>query len=202
MGVVLSLFMDLFVRYPKVAGIFGFVLALLFTIPAVLSFQITQRLPNVPERVSISDVAALCPSPNQPQIWVEILDGISDCKSIRYKTVGSDERTQFLVADQNKTTVVVVEYSEHLTCDQILLKNPTGFLSRMDGGRYNQYIKTNEFDLRSYKDTSVFMEMCGFCSLKNSHEGVILGMVFVLIGLSFYPVFLIAHNKRYRKYSG
>jgi hypothetical protein len=195
------LLLDLFVHYPKVAGIFGLVLALLFTPMTVLSFQITQRMPNVPERVSISDVAALCPTPNQPQIWVEILDGISDCKSIRYKTVSSDERTQFLVADQNKTTVVVVEYAKHLTCEQISHDNPTGFLSRMDDGRYKQFVKTDGFDLRSYKDTSVFMDMCGFCSLKNSQGEVILGMVFVMIGLSFYPVFLIAHKKRYRKYS-
>jgi hypothetical protein len=186
-----------FIRYPKAAGIVGLVIALLFANLAIASFREAQRLPSAPEHVSISDAAGLAPDSYDQRPWVEIENGVVDCSNIHYGRVGDNDRTEVLVADENKTIVMVVEYSGHLTCQRILEENPVGMLSRMSEARYERFLELNEFNLSAYKDAVVFMDLCAFCGLGNSRAGVIVGAILTVLGLSLYPACLSAHKKAY-----
>ena len=188
-----------FIRYPLAAGIFGLAIAALFANLAIASYREAHRLPNAPERVSMAEAAALAPASYDQQPWVEIENGVVDCKSIRYQRVGNSNRTKIFVADESRTIVVVVEYSEQLTCQRIAQKHPTGLLSRMNEARYKRFLELKEFDLSTYQDATVFMDLCAFCSRGNSMAGVIVGGILAVIGLSLYPMCLIEHHKAYPK---
>jgi hypothetical protein len=188
-----------FIRYPWAAGILGLIIALLFANLAIASFREAQRLPSAPQHVSISAAAALAPTSYDQRPWVEIEDGIVDCQNIRYHRIGDSERTEILVSDASKTIVIVVEYSDHLTCQRISQEHPIGLLSRMSDARYERLRELAEFDLSAYEGAVVFMDLCAFCGLGNSRAGVIVGAILAVLGLSLYPLCLIEHRKMYPK---
>lgn len=65
-----SALQELILGHPKVVGIVGLVLALLFGALAVSSFLEMQRLPTSPQRVSMSEASALAPTSYSQRPWV------------------------------------------------------------------------------------------------------------------------------------
>jgi hypothetical protein len=188
----------LFVRYPKIAGLVGLVCALLFGNLAIFSYHETQRLPSTPIPVSVAEAAVLAPTGYDDRPWIEITDGVFDCESLRYKSVGGDNRTQIIVTDQARTIAIIAEYSTELTCQQVSENNATGLLSRMNERRYNRFLELNEFDLTGYEKTEVFMDLCAFCGRRNSQLLAVVGGILVVLSLSLYPICLAAHRKKVR----
>lgn len=185
---------NLFASHPRLGGLFGLVIALLFGFLGISSWQDMQSMPQEPLRLSLAEASALVRASGEDQ-WVTLEKVSWDCANI----VQHDNRARALFSDESETVLGVATLSlpqgSHLTCASLSPYEVTGILSPMSQGTYDRLDDTG-FSLSGYDDASVRVALCTFCGRGNSRIGVVLAVILVPLGLAMYPMSLYLRRQR------
>jgi len=185
----------LFARFPKVGGVFGLLVAAAFGFLGFSSWQDLQTMPEVPETLTLSE--AVLKLEETEDIWVELESVEWDCGNIISSGGGSDDRTDVIFTDESHQVLGRASFSSRVTCAELADGTVEGVLRRMSGGVYER-LPERGFDLTRYIDADVRLSLCTYCGRGNSMLGMILGVIFVPLGLSLYPLCLYL-RKDFRK---
>ena len=184
---------DLAIRFPKLAGFIGLMVSILFSIIGVSSYLENQKIASVPEETTLSSIATYLNT--NDRYWVNVKDGSFDCQSIYYDQVGSSVNTEIFLVSSDESIVMLVTYTQELSCESITAKDIQGVAYRMSDK--HKSLLAADRRLNNYSNRTIFVELCTTCSQKSSVGLIILSAIFVPLGLSFYP--LVIWGKRYRK---
>ncbi len=176
---------ELFAAFPRLAGLFGLGIAILFGIGGVATWIELQQMPEQPVQMSLADVPAALVSQNK--VWTELSEITWDCSNSVYDK--SVDRTQVVFTDQGRSIFGVATFSDKLTCSDVQGKPAKGIVSRMDDSFYTR-LPGRGFDLSAYAGATTKLELCDFCGRGNSILGIVLCAIFVPLGLCMYPLAL------------
>jgi hypothetical protein len=195
---LIELLTKLLARFPKLGGLFGLLFALAFGYTGFASWEMMQRMPRTPERLSLSEAASRASSGED--LWVEIASVKWDCRNVVYTRL-LDQRTtdtEVIFTDERAAVLGVALFREsrRLSCEDLPDTNVTGVLSRM-GDTFYERMPKRGFDIAEYENAATRVRLCTFCGRPNSVGLVILAVIFVPLGLSMYPICL-AMRKQYR----
>jgi len=170
----------LFARFPKVGGVFGLLAAAAFGFLGFSSWQDLQTMPEYPETLTLSE--AILRLDEAEDIWVELERVEWDCDNI----VGGDD---VVFTDASRSVLGVAKYSDPVSCSNLADGAVVGVLRPMFDGVYER-LPDRGFDLTDYADADTRLSLCTYCGRGNSKLGVIIGAIFVPLGLSLYPLCL------------
>ena len=182
---------DLAVRFPKIAGLIGLVISIVFGALGVSSYMEMQKIADKPQEATLSSIVTYLNS--NDRYWVNVKDGSFDCKSVQYEQVGSGTNTEVFLENHDKSIVMLVTYVQELPCEDIKNNVVSGVAYLMS--EKHRSLLTADHWLDNYSTQTVFVELCTTCSQGSSMGLIILSMIFVPLGLSFYP--LAIWRKRY-----
>ena len=185
----------LFARFPKVGGVFGLLVAAAFGFLGFSSWQDLQTMPEVPETLTLSEV--ILKLEEAEDVWVELEWVEWDCDNIVSSGGGSDDRTDVIFTDESHQILGRAIFSSQVTCADLPDGAVEGVLRRMSEGVYER-LPERGFDLADYADAETRLSLCTYCGRDNSMLAVILGAIFVPLGLSLYPLCLYL-RKDFRK---
>ncbi len=184
---------ELFAAFPKLAGLFGLGIAILFGIGGVANLIEVQQLPEQPVQMALADVPAALES--QKEIWAELSEVTWDCSNSIYDK--SADRTAVVFTDQAQSILGVATFSDELKCSNMQGKPAAGIVSRMDDSFYTR-LPGRGFDLSNYSAATTRLDLCTFCSRGNSIGLIVLSAIFVPLGLGMYPLALKLKANRER----
>jgi hypothetical protein len=177
--------LGLMVRFPILAGAIGLVVAGMFGMLGVLSWQSLQEYGDQPRHISLSTSGQEITEQNE---WVVIEDAKWDCSSMAPFGSGTDKRAEAMFTDESGKVLVVALLPEKVSCAELTASPPTGEIHRMS--EYHHKHLTSEARLDKYTNATTYLDMCTYCGPTNSRLGVILGLIFVPLGLALYPLSL------------
>ena len=186
----------LFARFPKAGGIFGLLSAAAFGFLGFSRWQELQTMPQYPERLSLSE--AILWLDEVEDIWVELQWVEWDCDNIVSSGGGSDDRTDVIFTDESHSVLGRASFSYRVTCEDLPDGAVDGMLRRMSEGVYER-LPERGFDLADHADADTRLSLCTYCGRGNSALGVILGAIFVPLGLAIYPLCLYLRREFTRK---
>lgn len=178
------------VRYPRVAGLVGLVVACMFAVLGVLSWLSLQAFGDQPTPISLAVSGGMISEERQ---WVVVEDAHWDCSSMAPFGFGSDSRVEAMFTDEAGTVVVVAVLSPEVPCAELTASPPTGEIYRMSEHRYARLKDKGRLD--NYSNATTYLEMCAYCGPGNSRIGVALGLIFVPLGLAMYPLALFSKRR-------
>lgn len=182
---------DLAVRFPKIAGLIGLVISIVFGALGVSSYMEMQKIADKAQEATLSSIVTYLNS--NDRYWVNVKDGSFDCKSVHYEQVGSGTNTEVFLENHDKSIVMLVTYVQELPCEDIKNNVVSGVAYLMS--EKHRSLLTADHWVDNYSTQTVFVELCTTCSQGSSMGLIILSMIFVPLGLSFYP--LAIWRKRY-----
>lgn len=184
--------LSLFIDHPRLGGLFGLVVAILFGYLGVSSWQAVQTMPQEPEQLALAEAVAAVQS-GRENLWVSISDARWDCGNV----VREGDRTTVMFTDETQSVLglAVFSGSQDMTCDDLSNAAATGVL-RILGDREVERLDDRGFDLAGYEGASARVGLCTFCARGNSLGLVIVSAVMVVLGLAMYPMFLHLHRQR------
>ena len=179
----------LFARFPKIGGLVGSIVAMVFGYGAYISWSSLQKMTDHPISVSIEEAANLIST--RGSFWATIQQVDWDCTNIIYKNSNDFTQTEALFVDRSATIIGIALFSEPkaLACDELPRSNLTGILSAVNPARY-EHLSESGFNLLNYQNSTTRLFICTYCGRNNSTLGVIICTIFSLIGLSMYPASL------------
>ncbi len=185
---------ELFAAFPKLAGLFGLGIAILFGIGGVANWNELQQIPEEPVQMSLADVPTALLSQNR--IWAELSEVTWDCSNSIYDK--SADRTEVVFTDQARSILGVALYGGKLSCNNMQGKTTGGVVSRMEDSFYTR-LPGRGFDLSNYSEATVRLYLCTFCGRGNAIGLIVLSAIFVPLGLCMYPLALKLRADRDKK---
>ena len=184
--------LELLARFPRLAGLFGLVVAIAFGYLGIASWTALQEMPDAPPKVSLAQAVSLVSS--GAEAWVDLDRVTWGCENIVH---GDADRTEVIFTDEVGSILGVALFSgsDHLCCAELADTHLTGILTQMGDG-FLQRMPARGFDLARYDGVVARLHLCSFCGRGNSTGLVIISAVMVLVGLSLYPLCLFL-RKRY-----
>jgi len=176
-----------FARYPIAGGVFGLLAAAAFGFLGVSSWLDLQEMPETPEALTLPE--AILRLDEADDIWVALEGAVWDCGNIVHTQVGSGDRTYAVFTDESRSVLGLATFSDRLTCAELGDSAAVGMLGPMSDGVY-QRLPERGFDLSDYAEADTRLSLFTFCGRGNSTLGVILGAIFVPMGLLMYPLCL------------
>jgi hypothetical protein len=148
------------------------------------SWKDLQAFPEKPARL---DLAAAAVQSSQSDHWVTIDDARWLCNQTLHDA--GRETTYILITDPSGSQLVVAIFNQELPCEAVADRPVTGVLGPMRSRTLDRLTQAG-LDVSGLPTDSKVMRLCTYCGKDNSQTGVILGAIFVLVGLSMYPLSL------------
>lgn len=182
MGNHLTLFL---LQHPRLAGLFGFVIALAFGALGVSSLIESRQLPNAPTAVTMAQFAEALKT--QDPYWAIISNPQWDCSTLVHTKVGEDTHTEVFVRDPKNSVALLVTYIEPMECADLNQSQAVG-VGRLMSEKYIQNLE-QEGRLAPFRDYHTLAYLCTTCGKQNSIWLLVLSAIFVVIGLAMmYPL--------------
>jgi hypothetical protein len=128
--------------------------------------------------------AAVDASSNTRQ-WVSLRSGTWRCDALMTNVPGG---VAFVPATVDDGSIVVARFDHSIDCASVTAAPMTGVLETMDADRARD-LRSAGLDLPTGARLRTF-DVCAFCGRSNSRLGVIMCALFMLVGLSMYPLML------------
>jgi hypothetical protein len=155
----------------------GATLALLGIFFLLTAYENLQEIPKILPAYTMEQVAQ--EMRDSDHMWAAITDGEWDCKQLAY--TGQDS---FVVRSNAAASVILVAtFDDKISCDEIQKELPAGRISHF---MERQYIYvSNHIDLASYAADTTILHICSYCGRSNSQIGIVVGFLFLVVGLLF-----------------
>ncbi|HLY29141.1 MAG TPA: hypothetical protein VKQ72_22540 [Aggregatilineales bacterium] len=177
---------ELFARFPKLGGLIGLLIAGAFGVLGVGSWQQLREMPDQPALLTLSDAAEQLHT--HEQVWVQLSGVEWDCGNLVDETLlDGSHRTEVIFWDQASAVWGVALFSGQVRCRDLNSSKASGILTQMEAGFFDR-LSQRGFDLTRYQGEKVRLNLCTFCGPANSTLGVVIGIIFVPIGLAMYPM--------------
>ena len=187
-----------FAKNPSHALVFGLLMLGMGLFVSVSSWNELQNLPAQPKSIDITQAQEAYKSKTDEPLWVSLQNSRWDCESIK-STRGRNQETEIIATDSNQHIIVLVDFSDYLTCEEIIQNSPIGYLTQMSERRYNIFAESGEFNLSKYPRADQYFDLCAYCGRGNSGIGVVLGAFLSVGGLLLYPLSRREHNKKFSR---
>jgi hypothetical protein len=187
-----------FTKKPSHALVFGLIMLGMGLFVSISSWNELQNLPDQPKLIDITKAQEAYKAKSDEPLWVSLQNSKWDCETIK-STGGKNQETEIIATDFDQRIIVLVDFSDKLTCDEVILNNPTGYLTQMSERRYKTFAGSGDFNLTKYPRADQFFDLCAYCGRGNSGIGVVLGVFLSIGGLSLYPLSRREHNKRFSR---
>ena len=175
--VALHALVDQSMHSKPVARVIGLVIASFGAFLALTMYEQLREIPKQPQAISIDQIVD--EMSYRDHLWVSIVDGKWDCQNMAY--TGKD--TFAVLSNQTETLVIVASFDEKITCEDLIEKRPTGRLSKFV---QRQFIYISNFiDFSRYESNTIFLSLCTYCGRSNSQIGLVVGIVFLVLGLLY-----------------
>jgi len=194
MGEVIQGLFLLFAKHPKLAGLFGLIVAIVFGILGLSAWNGAQKMPSTPTHITLNQIAATI-KPNE-EVWVEIDKVKWDCTNIVYTYSGIDLKTEAVFTDDTNSILGVAHFSldQKPSCGDLNEINVKGTLLPMTDIFYSQ-MAGRGFQLAKYKNSAIRINLSTFGGPGNSQLLIFISLVMVLLGLALYPLCLYLKNR-------
>jgi hypothetical protein len=180
-------FLSIFARFPKLGGLFGLIVATLFGILGVSSWQAYLNMPDTPKRISLAQAPSMLET--EDEIWVEIDRVFWDCGNIVHTKSDTHYRTEIVFTDSARSILGLALFSKTkpLSCEDIQSQTASGTLRLMSDGVLKR-MPERGFDLGGYHSFTSVVSLCTFCGRGNSLYLAIISVVMVPLGFIMYPL--------------
>jgi len=185
-----------FIKKPSHALIFGLLMFGAGLFVSISNWRQLQNLPAQPTLIDITQAHEVYQSKTDAPLWVSLQNSKWDCDSLRSNS-GKDEETEIIATDSNQSIIVLVNYSDSLTCEEIVQNNPIGYLTEMTERRIKIFTTSGKFNLSKYPEVDQYFDLCAYCGPTNSGIGVVIGAFVSVGGLLLYPLSRRRYNKRF-----
>jgi hypothetical protein len=125
--------------------------------------------------------------------WVALRGGAWRCDALMTNVPGG---LAFVPAIVDDGSIVVARFDHSIDCESVTAAPMTGVLETMDANRARD-LRSAGLDLPAGARLRT-LDVCDFCGRSNSRLGVIMCALFVLLGLSMYPLMLAYQRARQR----
>jgi hypothetical protein len=187
-----------FIKKPSHALVFGLIMLGVGLFVSISSWNELQNLPAQPKLIEITQAQDAYKSKSDEPLWVSLQNSKWDCETIK-AIGGRNQETEIIATDFDQRIIVLVDFSDKLTCNEIIQNNPTGYLTQMSERRYKIFAESGEFNLSKYPKAEQFFDLCAYCGRGNAGIGVVLGVFLSIGGLSLYPLSRREHNKKFSR---
>ena len=187
------------IKNPSHALVFSLLTTVLDALISVTNWNLLRELPAQPEAIDILVLKDSYQARAERPFWVSLQNSKWDCNSIRSSSSVRNKKTEIIATSLDERIIVLVDFSDILTCDEIAQTSPVGFVTQMSERRYKLLIESGEFDLSRYKDSNQYFDLCAYCGRNNTIAGLIAGAIFTIVGLLFYPLYRRSYYNRYRR---
>jgi hypothetical protein len=172
-------------QHPRLAGLFGFVIALAFGALGVSSLIESRQLPDAPTVVTMAQFADALKT--QDPYWAIIPNPQWDCSTLVHTKVGEDTHTEVFVRDPKNSVALLVTYIEPMECADLNQSQAVGVV-RLMSEKYVQHLE-QEGRLAPFRDYRTLAYLCTTCGKQNSTWLLVISAIFVVIGLGItYPL--------------
>jgi hypothetical protein len=192
-GLLTKGLLALMVRFPRLAGLFGLVVAGMFGFLGVSSWLSLKEFGDQPRQISLRTSGHEI---SEKREWVVVEDAKWDCSSMAPFGSGTDKRAEAIFTDESGKVLVVALLPDQVSCTELTASSPTGEIYRMSERHYEHLAGEGRLD--KYTSATTYLDMCTFCGPANSRIGVVLGLIFVPLGLALYPLSLYLRRQALR----
>jgi len=187
-----------FIKKPSHALIFGLIMLGMGLFVSINSWNELQSLPDQPQLIDITQSQEAYKLKSDEPLWVSLQNSNWDCETIK-AIGGRNQETKIIATDFEQRIIVLVDFSDELTCKEIIQRNPTGYLTQMSERRHKIFAESGDFNLSKYPNAEQFFDLCAYCGRSNLGVGVVLGVFLSIGGLSLYPLSRREHNKKFSR---
>ena len=183
----------LFANFPKLAGVLGLLISLLFGSLGIHWWTEYQTFPDSPENILLSKLP--------PKIlggksyWVSISDAKVDCASLIYNTFTKNSEVNYV--DDKRSMVIMATYANKPSCAEIEKPPLVGTIEQITEKRYT-FLSSNNPTWQAYRREQIF-NFCAYCGRPNSLIGVVVSIVLTTLGLSYHPVCVWSQKRTERQ---
>lgn len=190
----MHVFDEIIARYPKLAGVFGLVIAIIFSALGTSAYLETKKIGKAPQEASLVEISDYLV--DNDKYWVIVIDGLVNCESIHSEQVGSTTYTEIFLELPDKSLAMLITYSPELSCDVIKERVIHGVAYAMS--KKHKAILQESGRLNRYPSTTTYLELCTTCGRPSAAAIIFLSAILAILGLSLYPLALWRKNVRHR----
>jgi hypothetical protein len=180
----------LLLQHPRLAGIAGLFIAVLFAILGISSLQEMSRLPAAPSELTTAQFAGALQS--QDRVWAIIQNPQWDCSTLVNTTTGEDTDTEIFIRDPENSVAILVTFTDPTECAALDPTQVTG-VGYPISEKYKQILE-QEGRLAPVRDYKTLVALCTTCGRENSLWLIVLSGIFVVVGLAMYPLASLARR--------